>query len=71
MLILLGAVLEGSIVLIDGWIAHDELVLNLYDHCRIFRSDNEFAIGKKAKIFVKQMFRPLYKRWADTFFLIQ
>ena len=30
----------------DGWAAYDGLILNGYDHYRVFHSANEFARGK-------------------------
>lgn len=39
-------ILEGSTVYTDGWKAYDGLILNGYDHYRIFHSENEFARGK-------------------------
>ena len=44
--IIKGKVLEGSTVYTDGWKAYDGLILNGYDHYRIFHSHNEFARGK-------------------------
>lgn len=44
--IIQGKLLEGSIVYTDGWKAYDGLILNGYDHYRIFHSENEFARGK-------------------------
>lgn len=44
--IIQGKVLEGSTVYTDGWRAYDGLILNGYDHYRIFHSHNEFARGK-------------------------
>ncbi len=44
--IIQGKVLEGSTVYTDGWKAYDGLILNGYDHYRIFHSQNEFARGK-------------------------
>ncbi len=44
--IIQGKILEGSTVYTDGWKAYDGLVLNGYDHYRIFHSHNEFARGK-------------------------
>jgi len=41
-----GKILEGSTVHTDGWKAYDGLVLNGYDHYRVFHSNNEFARGK-------------------------
>ena len=44
--IIQGKILEGSTVYTDGWKAYDGLILNGYDHYRIFHSNNEFARGK-------------------------
>jgi hypothetical protein len=35
-----------STINIDGWKAYDGLILNGYDHYRVFHSNNEFARGK-------------------------
>lgn len=44
--IIQGKVLEGSTIYTDGWKAYDGLIINGYDHYRIFHSQNEFARGK-------------------------
>ncbi|MBL8638075.1 MAG: IS1595 family transposase [Alphaproteobacteria bacterium] len=44
--IIQGQVLEGSTINTDGWKAYDGLVVNGYDHYRVFHSENEFARGK-------------------------
>ena len=44
--IIQGKILEGSTVHSDGWKAYDGLVLNGYEHYRVFHSKNEFARGK-------------------------
>lgn len=44
--IIKGKILEGPTVYTDGWKAYDGLILNGYDHYRIFHSNNEFARGK-------------------------
>lgn len=41
-----GKILEGSTVYSDGWRAYDGLLLNGYDHYRVFHSENAFARGK-------------------------
>ncbi|MBT6378730.1 MAG: IS1595 family transposase [Opitutales bacterium] len=41
-----GKVLEGSTIYSDGWKAYDGLILNGYDHYRVFHSKNEFVRGK-------------------------
>jgi transposase-like protein len=44
--IIQGKILEGSTIHTDGWKAYDGLILNGYDHYRVFHSHNEFARGK-------------------------
>jgi len=44
--IIQGKILEGSTVYTEGWKAYDGLILNGYDHYRVFHSHNEFARGK-------------------------
>ena len=44
--ILQGKILEGSTVYSDGWRAYDGLILNGYDHYRVYHGDNEFVRGK-------------------------
>jgi len=44
--IIQGKILEGSTINTDGWKAYDGLILNGYDHYRVFHSHNEFARGK-------------------------
>jgi transposase-like protein len=41
-----GKILEGSTLYTDGWKAYNGLILNGYDHYRIFHHENEFARGK-------------------------
>ena len=41
-----GKILEGSTIHIDGWSAYDGLILNGYDHYRVYHSQNGFARGK-------------------------
>jgi transposase-like protein len=41
-----GKILEKSVVYTDGRKACDGLILNGYDHYRVFHSGNEFARGK-------------------------
>jgi len=41
-----GKILEGSTIHTDGWRAYDGLVLNGYDHYRVYHSKDEFARGK-------------------------
>ena len=44
--IIQGKILEGSTVYTDGWKAYDGVILNGYDHYRIFYSESEFSRGK-------------------------
>ena len=44
--IIQGQILENSTVCTDGWRAYDGLIVNGYDHYRVFHSENEFARGK-------------------------
>jgi transposase-like protein len=44
--IIQGKVLEGSAIHTDGWKAYDGLILNGYDHYRVFHSKDEFVRGK-------------------------
>ena len=44
--IIQGKILEWSTIYTDWWKAYDSLVLNGYDHYRVFHSNNEFARGK-------------------------
>ena len=44
--IIQGKILEGSTIHTDGWKAYDGLVVNGYDHYRVFHSHNEFVRGK-------------------------
>jgi transposase-like protein len=44
--IIQGKILSGSKIHTDGWHAYDGLVLNGYDHYRVFHHENEFARGK-------------------------
>lgn len=39
-------ILEGSTIYTDGWKAYDGLILNGYEHYRVYHSKNEFARGK-------------------------
>ncbi len=41
-----GKILERSTIHTDGWKAYDGLVLNGYDHYRVFHSKDEFVRGK-------------------------
>ena len=44
--IITGQILEMSTVYTDGWSAYDGLIVNGYDHYRVYHSENEFARGK-------------------------
>jgi transposase len=44
--IIQGQILENATVYTDGWKAYDGLIVNGYDHYRVFHSENEFARGK-------------------------
>ncbi|AVC43292.1 IS1595 family transposase [Francisella tularensis subsp. novicida] len=44
--IIQGKILENSTIYTHGWKAYDGLILNGYDHYRIYHSHNEFARGK-------------------------
>ena len=41
-----GEILEGSTIHTDDWKAYDGLILNGYNHYRVFHSENKFARGK-------------------------
>lgn len=41
-----GKILEGSTIYSDGWKSYDGLILNGYDHYRVYHSTNEFVRGK-------------------------
>ena len=41
-----GKVLEGSTIYSDGWRSYDGLILNGYDHYRVYHNNDEFARGK-------------------------
>lgn len=44
--IIKGKVLEGSTIYSDGWKSYDGLLVNGYQHHRIYHSHNQFARGK-------------------------
>lgn len=44
--IIQGQILEGSTIHTDGWKAYDGLLLNGYDHYRVYHSKDEFSRGK-------------------------
>ncbi len=39
-------ILEGSTIHTDGWKAYDGLILNGYNHHRVFHHENEFACSE-------------------------
>ena len=41
-----GRIIEGSTIHTDGWKAYDGLILNGYDHYRVYHSKDEFVRGK-------------------------
>ena len=45
-----GKILEGSTIHTDGWNAYDGLILNGYDHYRVYHNQNEFARGKRHSV---------------------
>jgi len=44
--IIQGKILENATIYTDGWGAYDGLIVNGYDHYRVFHSRDEFARGK-------------------------
>jgi transposase len=44
--IIQGKILEGSTIHTDGWKAYDGLILNGYEHYRVYHSHDEFVRGK-------------------------
>ena len=44
--IIKGKILEDSVIYTDGWKAYDGLILNGYEHYRVYHSHNEFVRGK-------------------------
>lgn len=44
--IIQGHILEGSTIHTDGWKAYDGLILNGYEHYRVYHAKHEFARGK-------------------------
>jgi len=44
--IIQGKILESATVYTDGWGAYEGLIVNGYDHYRVFHSRDEFARGK-------------------------
>lgn len=44
--IIQGKILEGSTVYSDGWKSYDGLIINGYDHYRVYHSKDEFVRGK-------------------------
>ena len=44
--IIQGKILEGSRIHTDGWKAYEGLIMNGYDHYRVYHSQDEFSRGK-------------------------
>jgi len=44
--IIQGKILEGSTIYSDGWKSYDGLIINGYDHYRVYHSKDEFVRGK-------------------------
>ena len=44
--IIQGKILEGSTIHTDGWKAYDGIIINGYNHYRVFHHENEFVRGK-------------------------
>ncbi len=44
--IIQGKILEGSTIHTDGWKAYDGLIVNGYEHYRVYHSHDEFVRGK-------------------------
>ena len=44
--IIQGKILEKSVIYTDGWKGYDGLIVNGYDHYRVFHSHDEFVRGK-------------------------
>jgi transposase len=44
--IIKGKILKGSTIHTDGWKAYDGLIVNGYDHYRVYHSHDEFVRGK-------------------------
>ena len=55
-----GKVLEGSTIYSDGWKVYDGLILNGYEHYRVYHSHNEFA-REKVILTVSNLFGLLRK----------
>lgn len=64
--IIQGLVLKGSTIHSDGWNSYDGLILNGYDHNRVFHSENEFARGK-CHVNGIENFWSFLKRWLAKF----
>jgi len=62
--IITGQILENSTVYTDGWGAYDGLILNGYDHYRVFHSQNEFARGKSHINGIESFWRYAKRRMA-------
>ena len=57
-------ILEGSTIYTDSRKAYDGLILNGYDHFRIFHSANEFARGKNHVNKIEAFWSFCKRRWA-------
>ena len=64
--IIQGAVLEGSTIYTDGWKAYGGLILNGYDHYRIFHHENEFARGKNHEVVSNRFGRLPSAAWLNS-----
>lgn len=64
--IIQGIVLEGSMVTSDGWKAYDGLILNGYEHYRVFHSENEFARGKSHVNGIENFWSFAKRRWQSS-----
>ena len=56
-----GKILEKSVIYTDGWKGYDGLIVNGYDHYRVFRSHDEFVRGK-SHVSGTENFRSFAKR---------
>ena len=74
--IIQGKILEGSTIHTDGWMAYDGLILNGYEHYRVYHSHDEFVRGKSHVNGIESFWSFAKRRLAqfnglsdDTFFL--
>jgi transposase-like protein len=61
-----GTILEKSVIYTDGWKAYDGLILNGYDHYRVYHRENEFVCGKSSVNGIEN-FWSFAKRWLSKF----